>query len=83
MNTSAQAAGRSPNVPRTPRLNPDLLAHAEAVLRDVLRFEFPADAVVSRYFRQNKALGHADRGFVAETVFAVLRRKRSLEVRAA
>lgn len=71
------------NAPRTPRLNPALFAHAEAVLRDLLRFEFPADAVVSRYFRQHKAMGHADRGFVAETVFAVLRRKRSLEVRAA
>mgnify|MGYP001334001731 FL=1 len=83
MTTSAQEPTRSPNQPRTPRLNPNLLAHAEAVLRDVLRFEFAADAVVSRYFRQNKALGHADRGFIAETVFAVLRRKRSLEVRAA
>lgn len=66
---------------RTARLTPALFAHAEAVLRSLLTFEYPADAVVSRYFRENKALGHADRAFVAETVFAVLRRLRSLEAR--
>jgi 16S rRNA (cytosine967-C5)-methyltransferase len=60
-----------------------LFAHAEAVLGQLLRFEYPADAVVSRYFRENRQLGHADRAFVAETVFAVLRRGRSLEARCA
>jgi 16S rRNA (cytosine967-C5)-methyltransferase len=47
----------------------------------LLRSTFPADLVVSRYFRQHRELGHADRGFVAETVFTVLRRKRSLSAR--
>ena len=60
-----------------------LFAHAEAVLGLLLRFDYPADAVVSRYFRENRQLGHADRAFVAETVFAVLRRGRSLEARCA
>lgn len=63
------------------RLTPALFAHAEKLLGELLRFEHPADAAVSRYFRLHRELGHADRGFVAETVFAVLRRKRSLEAR--
>ncbi len=65
------------------RFTPALFAHAEAVLGLLLRFEYPADAVVSRYFREHRELGHADRAFVAETVFAVLRRGRSLEARCA
>jgi len=65
------------------RFTPALFAHAEAVLGLLLRFEYPADAVVSRYFREHRQLGHADRAFVAETVFAVLRRGRSLEARCA
>jgi 16S rRNA (cytosine967-C5)-methyltransferase len=65
------------------RFTPALFAHAEAVLGQLLRFEHPADAVVSRYFREHRQLGHADRAFVAETVFAVLRRGRSLEARCA
>nr|MBL8412016.1 RsmB/NOP family class I SAM-dependent RNA methyltransferase [Dechloromonas sp.] len=63
------------------RFTPALFAHAEAVLGQLLRFDHPADAVVSRYFREHRELGHADRAFVAETVFAVLRRGRSLEAR--
>ena len=65
------------------RFTPALFAHAEAVLGLLLRFDYPADAVVSRYFREHRELGHADRAFVAETVFAVLRRGRSLEARCA
>ncbi len=65
------------------RFTPALFAHAEAVLGQLLRFDHPADAVVSRYFREHRQLGHADRGFVAETVFAVLRRGRSIEARCA
>ena len=65
------------------RFTPALFAHAEAVLGQLLSFEHPADAVVSRYFREHHNLGHADRAFVAETVFAVLRRGRSIEARCA
>ena len=65
------------------RFTPALFAHAEAVLGLLLRFDYPADAVVSRYFREHRELGHADRAFVAETVFAALRRGRSLEARCA
>lgn len=65
------------------RFTPALFAHAEKVLAELLRFERPADVALSHYFRFHRELGHADRGFVAETVFAVLRKKRSLEARCA
>ena len=56
-----------------------LLRHAEAVVGEVLGFAAPADQVVSGYLRKHRDLGQKDRAFVAETAFAVLRRKRSLE----
>jgi 16S rRNA (cytosine967-C5)-methyltransferase len=56
-----------------------LLEHTAAALAAVLEFKHPADAVVSRYLRAHPILGQQDRAFVAETVFAVLRRLRLLE----
>lgn len=47
---------------------------AELVGR-VLKFEHPADAVVSRYFRENRSLGPRERATLAETVYTVLRKK--------
>jgi len=64
------------------RLTPALLAHAEAALTNLLQLSGPADELLSRYFREHRELGQQDRAFVAETVFAVLRRKRSLEAAA-
>jgi len=64
------------------RPTPALLAHAEAALAELLRFSRPADQALSAYFRSHRNLGQQDRAFVAETVFAVLRRKRSLEAAA-
>jgi 16S rRNA (cytosine967-C5)-methyltransferase len=63
------------------RFTPALFKHTEALLSELLRSTFPADLVVSRYFRQHRELGHADRAFAAETVYSVLRRKRSLSAR--
>ena len=40
-----------------------------------LTFEHPADAVVSRYFREHRGLGPRERATLAETAFAVLRKK--------
>jgi 16S rRNA (cytosine967-C5)-methyltransferase len=56
-----------------------LLDHSVGALAGVLEFKHPADAVVSRYLRAHPILGQQDRAFVAETVFAVLRRLRLLE----
>jgi len=63
------------------RFSPILFKHTEALLSELLRSTFPADLVVSRYFRQHRELGHGDRGFIAETVYCVLRRKRTLAAR--
>lgn len=55
------------------------LDEATDALAEVLRFEHPADAVLSAYFRNNRTLGHRDRGMIADTVYAVLRNLRHLE----
>ena len=57
---------------------PQLDAATEA-LALALRFDRPADSVLHEYFRAHRALGARDRAFVAEAVYGVLRRKRSLE----
>jgi 16S rRNA (cytosine967-C5)-methyltransferase len=58
------------------------LRHAEAVLARLLDSPLPADEALSRYFRAESRLGRQERAFVAEIVFAVLRRRRSLEAAA-
>ncbi|MDR1661999.1 MAG: RsmB/NOP family class I SAM-dependent RNA methyltransferase [Azoarcus sp.] len=55
-----------------------LVAQTAQVLSIVLDFEYPADAALSRFFREHRALGHRDRAFIAETVYSVLRRLRWL-----
>lgn len=57
------------------RLHPAVVHHAEEALREVLRFTGPADAVLSRYFREHPKLGARERNAVAEGVYAVLRNK--------
>jgi 16S rRNA (cytosine967-C5)-methyltransferase len=59
-----------------------LIAHASEALSDALRFSGPADQAVSRHFRNHRELGQQDRAFVAEAVFAALRRRRSLAMAA-
>ena len=60
-----------PNAPR--------MQAAAAALQAALTFEHPADAVLRRFFREHPELGQQDRGFVADSVFAVLRNLRLLE----
>src|SRR6478752_3252122 len=52
-----------------------LLDACSELVKLTLRFEHPADAVVSRYFRENRSLGPRERATLAETVYTVLRRK--------
>jgi 16S rRNA (cytosine967-C5)-methyltransferase len=52
-----------------------LLDAAADLLRAVLRLDHPADAVVSRYFRDHHQLGPRERATLAETAYAALRRK--------
>jgi 16S rRNA (cytosine967-C5)-methyltransferase len=55
-------------------IHPAQLAHIENVIGQMLRFDRPADAVLSGYFHQNSKLGSQDRHLIAETAFACLRR---------
>lgn len=57
------------------RLHPAVVSHTEEVLREVMRFTGPADAILSRYFREHPKLGSRERNAVAEGVYAVLRNK--------
>jgi 16S rRNA (cytosine967-C5)-methyltransferase len=41
----------------------------------VLKFDHPADQVVSRFFREHRELGPRERATLAETVYTVLRKK--------
>ena len=52
-----------------------LLEACTELVRLTLKFDHPADAVVSRFFRENRNLGPRERNTLAETAFAVLRQK--------
>ena len=43
--------------------------------KQVLRFVHPADAVLKHFFRDNRNLGMRDRGLIAETIYALLRKR--------
>jgi 16S rRNA (cytosine967-C5)-methyltransferase len=60
------------------KLTTFVFEHTVRALSGVLPREAAADKGLSEYFRENPKLGHSDRGVVAETVYAVLRNKRSL-----
>ena len=62
-----------------PRITSLVVDHLAALLAQVLRFDAPADAVMSRYFKQHAKLGSRDRGLIAEGVFYALRRYASLK----
>ncbi len=50
-----------------------LLEAATELVHRVLRFEHPADRVVSEFFRESRALGVRERHTLADTAYAVLR----------
>jgi 16S rRNA (cytosine967-C5)-methyltransferase len=52
-----------------------LLDECARLLAQVLKFDHPADAVVSRFFREHRNLGPRERATLAETAYTVLRRK--------
>jgi 16S rRNA (cytosine967-C5)-methyltransferase len=55
-----------------------MIGLAAQVTRELLKFEQPADFVLSNFFRQNR-VDSRSRAFIAETAYAVLRRRRLLE----
>ncbi|MGQ9686530.1 MAG: RsmB/NOP family class I SAM-dependent RNA methyltransferase [Thiobacillaceae bacterium] len=60
-------------------MTPGLVDAASAALTALLQFAQPADAVLSRVFRDRPKLGGRDRAFIAEACYGVLRHLRSLE----
>lgn len=52
-----------------------LLDVCTELVRLTLKFDHPADAIVSRFFRDHRGLGPRERGTLAETVYTVLRKK--------
>jgi len=55
------------------------LEAAVEALALALRFDRPADTVLHEFFGARRALGSRDRAFVAEAVYGVLRRKRTVD----
>ena len=60
--------------PRAPQI-----AALAAAIADLRLLHAPADTLLHQFFRHHPELGQQDRAFVAEGVFAWLRRRRSLE----
>jgi 16S rRNA (cytosine967-C5)-methyltransferase len=56
-----------------------LIDETAQLIAQLLRFEYPADATVSHYFRGNKSLGPRDRATLAEAAYCVLRLKPRFE----
>ncbi len=52
-----------------------LLDACSELVRLTLKFDHPADAIVSKFFRDNRGLGPRERATLAETVYTVLRKK--------
>jgi len=52
-----------------------LLEACSELVRLTLKFDHPADAIVSRFFRDHRGFGPRERATLAETVYTVLRKK--------
>ena len=52
-----------------------LLDACSELVRLTLKFDHPADAIVSRFFRDHRGFGPRERATMAETVYTVLRKK--------
>jgi 16S rRNA (cytosine967-C5)-methyltransferase len=61
-------------------MHPKALIEACATLIErVFKFDHPADAVVARYFRENRSLGPRERATLSDTVYTALRQRLRLE----
>jgi 16S rRNA (cytosine967-C5)-methyltransferase len=48
----------------------------------VMRFDHPADSIISRFFREHRGLGQRERATLAETAYRVLRHRNVYELMA-
>ena len=53
-----------------------LIGHSTELYNVISKSTFPADLIISRYFRERKYLGSTDRRFISETIYGVLRNKK-------
>jgi 16S rRNA (cytosine967-C5)-methyltransferase len=60
------------------RISREIVDSLTSLLSRVLRFDGPADAVMSRHFKADRLMGGRDRSVVAEATFDALRRLASL-----
>src|SRR5690606_6868861 len=73
----AQGSGVEKAPPNRPyNVGAARIEQVRSVLGEALQWEYPADAVLSHWFRAHPKLGMRDRGEVAEAVFDVLRHLR-------
>ena len=56
-----------------------LLDECAGLMEQVFKFDHPADAVVSRYFREHRSLGSRERATLSDTVYAALRERLKFE----
>ena len=56
-----------------------LLDECASLMEQVFKFDHPADAVVSKYFRENRSLGPRERATLSDTVYAALRERLKFE----
>ena len=54
-------------------VNDSMVRACAKLLAQVLEFEHPADALLSKFFRENRKLGLKDRNVIAETIYTILR----------
>ncbi len=54
-------------------VNDSMVRACAKLLAQVLEFEHPADALLSKFFRENRKLGMKDRNVIAETTYTILR----------
>lgn len=64
---------QAPLTPAEQALPRPMIAQAISLLAEVLKFERPADGVLSQFFKTHRELGHSDRGRLAEIIYAILR----------
>lgn len=75
----SQNSQTSPAQKSTPaKLTPAQFQEAATLLVEVLKFDAPADVLLSAYFRHHPKLGGQDRGQIADCIYGVLRRLMAL-----
>ncbi|MGH6609044.1 MAG: hypothetical protein ACRECQ_02200, partial [Burkholderiaceae bacterium] len=71
---SPKSRGQERSAAPTSRVTSLVVDSLATALAGILKFDGPADVLLSRFFRTHSTLGQRDRGLIAEAVFFALRR---------